>query len=71
LIDGDDDGIVSVASTRLAGAADYLYVESLHLALNRNETVHASAVRFLQTGKFRAEGDPQPIPGEAKKQNEK
>lgn len=61
LIPGDDDGIVSVASTRLAGAADYLYVESMHLALNRNETAHAATVRFLKTGKLREEGDPQPI----------
>ena len=61
LIPGDDDGIVSVASTRLAGAADYLYVESLHLALNRNATAHAATVRFLQTGKLRENGDTQPI----------
>ena len=61
LIPGDDDGIVSVASTRLAGAADYLYVESLHLALNRNATAHAATVRFLKTGKLREEGEPQPI----------
>lgn len=69
LISGDDDGIVSVASTRLAGAADYLYVESLHLALNRNATAHAATVRFLQTGKLRENGDPQPITAEEK--NEK
>ena len=61
LIAGNDDGIVSVASTRLGGAVDYLYVESLHLALNRNETAHSAAVRFLKTGKFREEGEPQPI----------
>ena len=61
LIPGDDDGIVSVASTRLAGASDYLYVESMHLALNRNATAHAATVRFLQTGKLRENGDPQPI----------
>jgi pimeloyl-ACP methyl ester carboxylesterase len=61
LIPGDDDGIVSVASTRLAGASDYLYVESMHLALNRNATAHAATVRFLKTGKLREEGDAQPI----------
>ncbi len=66
LIPGDDDGIVSVASTRLAGAADYLYLDSLHLALNRNATAHAATVRFLQTGKLRAEGGPQPIPRDEK-----
>lgn len=66
LIPGDDDGIVSLESTRLSGAADFLFVESLHLALNRNESAHAATVRFLQTGKFREEGDPQPIPREEK-----
>ncbi len=64
LIDGDDDGIVSVTSTRLGGASDFLYLESMHLALNRNDTAHAAAVRFLRTGKFREEGDSQPIPRE-------
>ena len=64
LIPGDDDGIVSLASTRLAGAADFLYVESLHLSLNRNETATTAAVRFLQSGRLRAEGEPEPIPRE-------
>lgn len=64
LIDGDDDGIVSVASTRLGGATDFLYVESLHLALNRNDTAHTAAVHFLKTGKLREDGEPQPIPRE-------
>lgn len=62
LIAGDDDGIVSLESTRLPGAADFLYVESLHLALNRNESAHAATVRFLRTGKFREDGESQPIP---------
>ena len=62
LISGDDDGIVSVASTRLPGAADFLLVNSLHLNLLRNDESIASAVRFLETGRLRDEGDPQPIP---------
>ena len=62
LIAGDDDGIVSLESTRLAGAADFLQLESLHLALNRNETAHAATVRFLQSGRLRVDGEPQPIP---------
>ena len=64
LIAGDDDGVVSVNSTRLGGAVDFLYVESLHLALNHNAAAHAAAVCFLQTGKLRKDGDPQPIPRE-------
>lgn len=62
LIPGDDDGVVSVASTQLEGAVDSLFVESLHLALNRHAAVHTATVRFLQTGKLREKDDPQPIP---------
>ncbi len=62
LIPGDDDGIVSVASTRLPGAADFLLVNSLHLNLLRMDESTAAAVRFLETGRLREEGDPQPIP---------
>lgn len=66
LIPGDDDGIVSLESTRLSGAADFLFVESLHLALNRNDATHAATVRFLQSGRLRVDGEPQPIPREEK-----
>ena len=66
LIAGDDDGIVSLESTRLAGATDFLQLDSLHLGLNRNESAHSATVRFLQTGRLRAEGESQPIPRETK-----
>ena len=62
LIPGDDDGIVSVASTRLPGASDFLQVGSVHLRLLKSPEAISSAIRFLETGKLRAEGDPQPIP---------
>ncbi|MCX7420450.1 MAG: alpha/beta fold hydrolase [Planctomycetia bacterium] len=64
LIPGDDDGIVSVASTRLPGAADFMQVSSLHLRLLRSPEAINSAIRFLETGKLRKEKDeaPQPIP---------
>lgn len=66
LIPGDDDGIVGLESTRLPGAADFLFVESTHLGLNHNATALAATVQFLKTGKFRADGDQQPIPRENK-----
>lgn len=62
LIPDDDDGIVSVASTRLPGAADFMQVPSLHLRLLRTPEAISSAIRFLETGKLRNQGDPQPIP---------
>ena len=62
LIPDDDDGIVSVASTRLPGAADFMQIPSLHLRLLRAPEAISSAIRFLETGKLRNQGDPQPIP---------
>lgn len=62
LIPGDDDGIVSLASTQLEGASDSLTVESIHLGLIRSQTVTAATIRFLQTGRLRENGKPQPIP---------
>lgn len=62
LIPGDDDGIVSLSSTRLPGAADFMQLPSLHLRLLRTPEAISSAIRFLETGKLRDQGEPQPIP---------
>ena len=64
LIPGDDDGIVSVASTRLPGAADFLQVTSLHLSLLSSSEAISATTRFLENGKLREKGEPQPIPRE-------
>lgn len=53
LIPGDDDGTVSVASTRLPGAADFLAVRGLHSFLMGNGEVIEATVRFLREGKLR------------------
>ena len=51
-LDGDDDGVVTVAETRLAGARDFRVVPSLHgLVDNHPETVRAVRA-FLKNGKF-------------------
>lgn len=65
LIPGDDDGTVTVASTKLAGAADFATVPSLHTFLIREPEVVEMTRRFLGEGKLRAEGDRQPIAEEA------
>lgn len=63
-IRGDNDGTVSVASTRLAGAADFIVVDRLHtFIISAPETADYTA-RFLKTGRFRATGDPEPVPRE-------
>jgi len=61
-IPGDDDGTVTVASARLAGAADFNTAQRLHHALLGDRDVSAQIARFLLTGRLRADGEPQPIP---------
>ena len=58
LIPGDDDGTVTVASTRLAGAADFATVRAVHSRLLWNDEVFAQTVNFLKDGRLRAEGTP-------------
>lgn len=66
LIPGDDDGIVSVASTRLAGATDFLLVadgvSATHTFLPSNPAVITAAVRFVSEGTLRADAVKSPIP---------
>lgn len=62
LVPGDDDGTVSVSSTRLPGAADFMTVQALHSFLMGNEDVIDSTVRFLKTGSLREDGERHPVP---------
>jgi pimeloyl-ACP methyl ester carboxylesterase len=62
VIPGDDDGIVSVDCTRLAGAADFLKVDCIHSFLPLSSDALDAAVRFLETGALRSDGKPRPIP---------
>lgn len=62
LLPGDDDGVVSVASTRLPGASDFLEVTCLHTFLLRDQNTIDAVLRFFEAGEFRKTGEPQPIP---------
>jgi len=53
LLPGDDDGVVTVESTRLEGAKDFVVVPVLHLPLIYSQRVQEYTLRFLQTGRFR------------------
>jgi hypothetical protein len=52
LIEGDNDGLLTVDSTKLEGMKDFLLVESIHTNLPENEKVIAAVRRFLKSGKL-------------------
>ncbi len=61
LVDGDDDGTVSVDSTRLAGARDFLTVNSMHAFLPGAPDTVVAVERFFRDGAFRKDGAREPI----------
>jgi len=61
LIPGDDDGTVTVDSTKLPGATDFAIVNALHSRLLWNDQVYEQTVNFLKDGRLCIDRDPQPI----------
>lgn len=61
LIKGDDDLVVAVKETRLAGARDFTIVPVIHTNLMKDETVMRYTLRFLQQGHFMSKARRQPI----------
>ncbi|MEM7172547.1 MAG: alpha/beta fold hydrolase [Pseudomonadota bacterium] len=52
LLPGQDDGLISVSSTKVNGMTDFIIVNSGHSAMRDNEDVAKLTIRFLQAGHF-------------------
>jgi hypothetical protein len=64
LIPGDDDGVITVESTRLAGARDFRLLSVLHSFFMNDSRVHEMTRQFLAHGYFESEATRQPIEAE-------
>lgn len=62
LINGDDDFVVTVAETRLAGAHDFEVLPVYHGSIMFDERVREHTLRFFQHGHFVSAAKRQPIP---------
>lgn len=60
-IPGDDDGTVTVQSTRLAGAADFSTVKATHTLMLGNQEVIQQAIHFLNEGQLVPNRPAEPI----------
>ena len=63
LLPGDDDGVVTVESTRLPGARDFRLIPVLHSFFMNDKRVHDYAMRFFEHGHFETAESRQPIDG--------
>jgi hypothetical protein len=61
LVNGDNDWIVSVDTTKLAGAADFTVLPVLHTFMMDDPTVQEQTLRFLREGHFVSADERRPL----------
>jgi hypothetical protein len=49
---GDDDSLLTLETTKLAGASDFVQVKGIHQLLPQKESVRLATLRFLKLGYF-------------------
>ncbi|MEM8688821.1 MAG: alpha/beta hydrolase family protein [Pseudomonadota bacterium] len=52
VLPGQDDGLVTVSSTRFSGMTDFMVMPTTHWGMRYSEPVAAQVVNFLKTGHF-------------------
>ena len=62
VIEGENDGTVSVASTRIEGMRDFIELDVSHTFIMRNPEVAAQVIHFLRSGCFEHEASPERAP---------
>jgi pimeloyl-ACP methyl ester carboxylesterase len=62
ILPGDDDGLLTLETTKLAGASDFAQVRGVHQLLPHNELVQECTLRFLKFGYFVSAEAINPIP---------
>lgn len=60
-IPGDDDGLLSVDTSKLAGATDFIQTKGIHQLMPQYKEVRAAALSFLKNGYFVSEASKQPV----------
>ena len=60
-IPGDDDMLLSVETSKLTGASDFIQVRGIHQTLPKKEEVQDYTLRFLEAGAFLPSGRRYPI----------
>jgi len=61
ILDGDNDGVISTDTAKLAGARDFIVVPSMHSFIMDKVQVQKYALNFLRHGSFVSETDRHPL----------
>ena len=62
LLPGDDDSLLTLETTKLSGASDFVQVKGIHQWLPKNKQVRIVTLRFLKFGYFVSADAIHPIP---------
>lgn len=60
-VSGDDDFVISVSTTRLAGARDFALVTAIHSLIPLQSTTRDYVLSFLEHGYFKSEDKREPV----------